>query len=149
MMWTCPLKRYRYMTRGNDPRAASCHSAVNTGTWHTDTTVRITDVTLPPNEDPILLALALAPVSVHGNHQELMNKAMEKAAASRRPGGMTIEENTDPFTPLGFTGTYRMEVHNYKNGAEEKDSPMIRDGLHRRSPGHGPRTAKEKGKCGW
>jgi hypothetical protein len=75
---------------------------------------------------PILLALALATVSVHGQSmEELMKRAMEQSQQhGGAPGGMTVEENTDPFVPLGFTGSFRMEVHNYKNGAEEKDSPM-------------------------
>lgn len=59
--------------------------------------------------------------------EEMMKKAMEQSqqnAAGGAGAGMTIEENTDPFEPLGFTGSYRMEIHQFKNGTEEKESPM-------------------------
>lgn len=53
--------------------------------------------------------------------EELMKKAMEQQGGQNK---VTVEENKDPFTPLSFTGSYRMEAHSYKNGKEEKDSPM-------------------------
>jgi hypothetical protein len=53
--------------------------------------------------------------------EELMKKAMEQQGGQNK---VTVEENKDPFTPLTFTGSYRMEVHSYKSGKEEKDSPM-------------------------
>ncbi len=53
--------------------------------------------------------------------EELMKKAMEQQGGQNK---VTVEENKDPFTPLTFTGSYRMEVHSFKNGSEEKDSPM-------------------------
>ena len=53
--------------------------------------------------------------------EELMKKAMEQQGGQNK---VTVEENKDPFTPLSFTGSYRMEVHSFKSGKEEKDSPM-------------------------
>lgn len=53
--------------------------------------------------------------------EELMKKAMEQQGGQNK---VTVEENKDPFVPLTFTGSYRMEVHSFKNGKEEKDSPM-------------------------
>ena len=63
--------------------------------------------------------------------QDIMDQALKKQGEQGQGGGekqggdatVTIEENTDPFTPLDFTGSYRMEVHTYTNGKEEKDSP--------------------------
>ena len=63
--------------------------------------------------------------------QDIMNKALKQQGEQGQTGGekqggdatVTIEENTDAFTPLDFTGSYRMEVHSYTNGKEEKDSP--------------------------
>jgi hypothetical protein len=45
------------------------------------------------------------------------------AAPVPNTSGVTIEENNDPFEPLDFTGSYRMVIHSYKNGSEQKDSP--------------------------
>lgn len=39
--------------------------------------------------------------------------------------GMTIEDDTDPFVPNSFVGSFRMENHLFKNGVEEKKSPII------------------------
>lgn len=51
-----------------------------------------------------------------------MKAAMEKAGA-QGSGQVSITENTDPFKPLDFTGTFNMEMHSFKNGKAEKDSP--------------------------
>lgn len=53
--------------------------------------------------------------------EELMKAAMQEAG--KNGGGVSITDNTDPFTPLDMTGTFRMEMHSFKNGKEEKDSP--------------------------
>ncbi|MCB0815349.1 MAG: hypothetical protein KDB87_19570, partial [Flavobacteriales bacterium] len=52
--------------------------------------------------------------------QQLMQQAMQKQGG----GQVSVEENNDPYEPLGFTGSCRMEVHSFKNGQEQKDSPM-------------------------
>lgn len=54
--------------------------------------------------------------------QELMQAAMEEAAKNGS-GQVSITENTDPFKALDFTGTFDMEMHSFKNGKAEKDSP--------------------------
>jgi len=56
--------------------------------------------------------------------QDIMNAAMEEAGKNGG-GQVSITENTDPFVPLDFTGTFRMEMHSFKNGKAEKDSPAI------------------------
>jgi hypothetical protein len=56
--------------------------------------------------------------------QEMMNKAMEEQAKNGGGQQMTFEENTDPFTPLNFTGSYRMEVMTYEADGPTKESPM-------------------------
>lgn len=37
--------------------------------------------------------------------------------------GMKVEDDTSPFVPNSFVGSFRMENHLYKNGVEEKYSP--------------------------
>jgi len=72
-----------------------------------------------------LLAVFTTTTSPAQNLQELMNKAMQQQGG--QPASetqVTIEENQDPFVPLTFTGGYRMEIHSFKNGKEEKDSPV-------------------------
>lgn len=69
---------------------------------------------------PLLTLLATVNLPAQ-SMEELMKKAMEQQGGQSK---VTVEENKDPFTPLTFTGSYRMEVHSYKNDKEEKDSPM-------------------------
>lgn len=43
-----------------------------------------------------------------------------------KPGnskGVSVEDDNEPFVPNTFTGSFRMENHLFKNGAEEKNSP--------------------------
>lgn len=68
---------------------------------------------------PALLLSALLASTVHAQSlQDLMN------AAGGGQNKVTIEEDKTPYKPLGFTGSYRWEIHSYKNGTPEKDSPM-------------------------
>jgi hypothetical protein len=69
---------------------------------------------------PLLALLATVNLPAQ-SMEELMKKAMEQQGGQNQ---VTVEENTDPFTPLTFTGSFRMEVHSFKNGSEEKDSPV-------------------------
>jgi hypothetical protein len=68
---------------------------------------------------PLLVWLTAANLSAQ-SMEELMRKAMEQQGSEQK---LSVEENRDPFVPLTFTGSYRMEVHTYRNGKEENDSP--------------------------
>jgi GLPGLI family protein len=37
--------------------------------------------------------------------------------------GVKVEDDNDPYKPNAFTGSFRMEMHHYENGAEAKNSP--------------------------
>lgn len=39
-------------------------------------------------------------------------------------GGAKIEDDNSPFVPNEFIGSFRMEMHRFKNDTEEKGSPM-------------------------
>ncbi|MDX9751012.1 MAG: DUF4412 domain-containing protein [Flavobacteriales bacterium] len=65
----------------------------------------------------LLTALLLSAATLHAQSlQDLMKAAGQKEK-------VTVEEDNTPFKPLGFTGSYRWEIHSYKNGTPEKDSP--------------------------
>jgi hypothetical protein len=69
---------------------------------------------------PLLLSAALMLGAItHGQSLE----DMMKMAGGDKGGKVTVTESQQPFTPLTFTGSYRMEVNSFKNGTEEKDSP--------------------------
>ncbi len=38
--------------------------------------------------------------------------------------GVTLVDDNDPYVPNTFTGSFRMETHLFRNGVEEKQSPM-------------------------
>jgi hypothetical protein len=66
----------------------------------------------------LLTALLYCSATLHAQSlQDLMNAAGQNSR-------VTIEEDKTPYKPLGFTGSYRWEIHSYKNGTPEKDSPM-------------------------
>ena len=52
-----------------------------------------------------------------------VNSLMQQAQGGAF-GGVTIVEYTGPFVPNEFIGSIRMEVRNFENGTEAKDSPM-------------------------
>lgn len=91
------------------------------------------------------LALSFLPFGLQAQSmQELMQAAMEEAGKN---GGaqVSITENTDPFVPLDFTGTFNMEMHSFKNGKAEKDSPAtIRMSMTSDRMAMIPTTAKGK-----
>lgn len=62
-----------------------------------------------------LLSLALA-ASLLATAQIDLSKIMAGQ-------GMKVEDDKSPFVPNSFVGSFRMENHLYKNGAEEKHSP--------------------------
>lgn len=74
------------------------------------------------NKPTLFLATSLLLTSsAHAQSlEEMMNAAMKEAGKGTE---LSITENTDPFVPLDFTGSYRMEMHSFKNGTAEKDSP--------------------------
>jgi len=72
------------------------------------------------NALPLIALLAATAVPAQ-SLEEMMNKAMQQQGDQNK---VTVVENTDPFKPLTFTGSYRMEVHSFTDGKEVKDSPM-------------------------
>lgn len=41
----------------------------------------------------------------------------------QQSGGVKVEEDTSPFVPNTFIGSFTMEMHSFKNGQEDKNSP--------------------------
>ena len=65
---------------------------------------------------PIFLAV---PVTLSAQKPDL-NALIQQGAM----GGVTMVEDNDPFEPNEFIGGFTMVMHSYKNGNEDKDSPM-------------------------
>lgn len=75
----------------------------------------------------ILLTIAVLAASLAPGHAQTLQEILEKASEHITKSDdtrITIEENNDTFTPLGFTGSMRLEIRTWKNGAEDKESPM-------------------------
>ncbi|HRH70457.1 MAG TPA: DUF4412 domain-containing protein [Flavobacteriales bacterium] len=53
-----------------------------------------------------------------------VNKMLQDAMQQGGQGKAQIEDDTDPFVPNAFVGSFRMEMHNYKEDAELKNSPI-------------------------
>lgn len=47
-----------------------------------------------------------------------LSKIMQQPA-----GGVKVEDDKSPFVPNTFIGSFRMEMHSFKNGQEDKNSP--------------------------
>jgi len=56
-----------------------------------------------------LLLLVMGSACFAQDYEELMRMHMQQQ-------GITMEPNSDPFEPLGFTGSFRMEVKMFKDG---------------------------------
>ncbi|MBL7964156.1 MAG: DUF4412 domain-containing protein [Flavobacteriales bacterium] len=78
-----------------------------------------------------LLLLALC--SLHLSLAQIdMNKLLQQRSQQQQGQGappadgatVSVEEDNDPYVPNTFIGSFRMEMHTYKNDKEEKDSPM-------------------------
>lgn len=66
-----------------------------------------------------LLLLAFTTI-ITANAQVNLGSMMPKGSGA----GMTVEDDTDPFVPNSFIGSFRMENHMFKNDVEEKNSPV-------------------------
>lgn len=54
-----------------------------------------------------------------------INKMIQDAMAKHGGGtGVKVTEDTGPFVPNEFVGSFTMEMHAFTNGTEEKGSPM-------------------------
>lgn len=71
----------------------------------------------------LTLSLGLATL-ITASAQVNMNSIMQKAQGNQGGGAsVSFEEDKSDFVPNKFIGSFQMEVHSYKNGVEEKDSP--------------------------
>lgn len=72
----------------------------------------------------IALFSASAQVDINKMIQERMRQQGQPGQPSGTPSGVTMEDDTDPFVPNEFIGSFRMEMHNYEGTVEQKNSPM-------------------------
>lgn len=68
---------------------------------------------------PLLLSALLITTIVSA--QVDINKMIQE----RMGGDAKIEDDTSPYVPNAFIGSFRMEMHMYKSGVEGEHSPMI------------------------
>lgn len=68
----------------------------------------------------LILPLLAASFAIGTTRAQSLQELMQIAGQQN----ITIEEDKTPFKPLGFTGSYRWEIHSYTDGAAQKDSPM-------------------------
>lgn len=64
---------------------------------------------------------ATAQVDVNQLIQERM--ARQQGGQPGAQSNVKIEDDNDPYMPNSFIGSFRMEVHHFRNGTEEKDAP--------------------------
>lgn len=53
-----------------------------------------------------------------------INKMIQERMEESGQGKAKIEDDTDPFVPNMFSGSFRMEMHSYQGEAEQQNSPM-------------------------
>ncbi|MBK6541199.1 MAG: DUF4412 domain-containing protein [Flavobacteriales bacterium] len=69
-----------------------------------------------------LLLFAFSSASSAQDYEQLMRAHMQ-------PQGITMEPNNDPYEPLDFTGSFRMEIEIFKNGATKGEQLSARYAL--------------------
>lgn len=74
---------------------------------------------------PLVASLLCLPAAAQSDapHNQPVNHK-EGVATTGNVGQVKVEDDNDPFTPNAFVGSFRMEMHNFKNGVEDKDGPM-------------------------
>lgn len=71
--------------------------------------------------------LLAAPASAQVDINKMIQERMQQQGQNGQPGtpsGISVQEDTDPFVANDFVGSFRMELHHFKDGVEEKGSPM-------------------------
>lgn len=73
----------------------------------------------------LLSVTALLSASAQFDMNKMIQQKMAKPQGQQGSSGtdVKVEDDTDPFVPNTFIGSFRMENHMYKNGIEEKNSP--------------------------
>jgi hypothetical protein len=76
-------------------------------------------------KSPMFIALLLIILSFELSAQSLGGVMEKGQQQTTDQAGAPASEvaNTDPFAPLGFTGSYRIELRTYHNGVEQAESP--------------------------
>ena len=75
----------------------------------------------------LLASIALLSTSAQVDINKMMQERMARQGqdGSKGAGGSTtMVDDTDPFVPNEFIGSFRMEMHSYTGTTEEKNSPM-------------------------
>lgn len=73
---------------------------------------------------PVPLFLALFTISTTISVAQVDINSMMQDHAMGGTKGMKVVEDTDPFTPNEFVGSFTLELHSFKGGMEETNSPM-------------------------
>lgn len=74
---------------------------------------------------PLATACLWLPVSAQSDiHEHPAGNMPAQMATSGQVGQVHLEEDRDPFTPNSFTGSFRMEMHRYKDGVEDEAGPV-------------------------
>lgn len=73
---------------------------------------------------PVSLFLALFTISTTISVAQVDINSMMQDHAMGGMKGMKVVEDTDPFTPNEFVGSFTLELHSFKGGMEETNSPM-------------------------
>ena len=75
---------------------------------------------------PLCAALLAIPATAQSDADQKALESLRQNGASigSAMGDMKIVDDNDPFEPNTFIGSFRMEIHTFKNGEEDKESPM-------------------------
>ena len=75
---------------------------------------------------PFAAALLAVPATAQSNIQQRMLQGMQQSntAESGNAQQVKMEDDSDPFTPNAFVGSFRLEMHSFTKDVEQKDSPV-------------------------
>jgi len=73
---------------------------------------------------PVSVFLALFTTSTTISVAQVDINSMMQNHAMGGMHGMKVVEDTDPFTPNEFVGSFTLELHSFQGGIEESNSPM-------------------------
>ncbi len=73
---------------------------------------------------PLVASLLCLPAAAQSDAtQQQPENRRDRPTTSDNVGQVKVEDDNDPFVPNTFTGSFRMEMHSFRNGVEDKDGP--------------------------
>jgi hypothetical protein len=67
--------------------------------------------------------LCMPAIAQHDAHEHQPETIYDRLSTSGNVGQVKVEDDNDPYKPNAFVGSFRMEMHRYSEGVEDRSGP--------------------------